>query len=800
MPVVNPGGAFKYWLGGSPLADVKKTDPSGVMKYWSAGDPYAIYFPVIAGQTISPDFINSTATVYSPVVAGPITVPYISPSTSVYSPTLTVQDFNPPRLPRQHRRIPALKKSKSRVIAPWITGNKFTPLVDVGSFPEPDGPAFVQATARFEVYLSGALFNIYALNGSIDFTFTLSGRSSGKMTLFSDEGLSNIIPGAPVAFYYGATKLFGGQVEDVKVKHELGTIAPALLYYDCLLTDYGSIAEHRVIPYYIISAGTTLYQAVTYINDNFLDGEGFFVSTTVAAVSFASELKLEMVTVAEAFRRMAEVCQVDWFADQYRYLQFGTFLTVPAPFTIRDDDGNWDSLEVGIKRGSYYRNTQVVATSLSVMPNRTETFTGDGTTMQFDLFFPAKQIISVTVGTAVETVGELTEAATWSWGYTPNTRRLYRNPALPPVSSAVTISVVYRSEVTNAVVSKDATEITTRAAFEGGSGKYERVSGVSDIRSSDTLDAIADGRRSRFGNGLPKEATLLTRRLGLLPGQVLDINVLYPPLDAELLITQVQLRVEDKEIFRTTVTCGANEDNTPRRDPGSSADPLIGSGYSSGGMGGGGNVYQTTSNGRIRECRFFLALTLPGETNPGLVTGVHLGNAWTVREQGNTLDVSIYFQTPPVGQSIICRICVDRARADLAFTASPTSDQLWRTDHGLVDGDTVTLSTDGTLPGGLSTGTTYYVVNAVQDFFQVSLTSGGDAVDITDAGTGNHDYATPRTVLINPFAFPAGAVAPVDYSVLGGLVNEDDVLTIDVLQTGLSTKGADGTVVLRYGT
>jgi hypothetical protein len=58
--------------------------------------------------------------------------------------------------------------------------------------------------------------------------------------------------------------------------------------------------------------------------------------------------------------------------------------------------------------------------------------------------------------------------------------------------------------------------------------------------------------------------------------------------------------------------------------------------------------------------------------------------------------------------------------------------------HGLSDGDRLTLTTSGALPTGLSTGTTYYVINSATNTFNVSLTSGGAAVNTTGAGSGTH--------------------------------------------------------------
>lgn len=65
-----------------------------------------------------------------------------------------------------------------------------------------------------------------------------------------------------------------------------------------------------------------------------------------------------------------------------------------------------------------------------------------------------------------------------------------------------------------------------------------------------------------------------------------------------------------------------------------------------------------------------------------------------------------------------------------------SADTLELGEHGLADGVAVELRAegDGSLPNPLTAGTTYYVVNAEDNRFQVSATQGGAAVDLTTTG------------------------------------------------------------------
>lgn len=98
------------------------------------------------------------------------------------------------------------------------------------------------------------------------------------------------------------------------------------------------------------------------------------------------------------------------------------------------------------------------------------------------------------------------------------------------------------------------------------------------------------------------------------------------------------------------------------------------------------------------------------------------------------------------------------------------TDTISFSNHGFVDDDRVEFTTTGALPTGLSLETHYYVVNASQNFFQVSTTEGGAAVNfsgtpsgtataatgtpayITNTGTGTHSYQSG--VSLNPSETP----------------------------------------------
>ena len=81
--------------------------------------------------------------------------------------------------------------------------------------------------------------------------------------------------------------------------------------------------------------------------------------------------------------------------------------------------------------------------------------------------------------------------------------------------------------------------------------------------------------------------------------------------------------------------------------------------------------------------------------------------------------------------------------ADSSNDAGVLSNAIMDVDHGLENGAIVLLSSvDDDLPAGLTANTVYYVVNKTVNTFQLSLTSGGSAIDFTDNGSGTLYYHT----------------------------------------------------------
>lgn len=98
------------------------------------------------------------------------------------------------------------------------------------------------------------------------------------------------------------------------------------------------------------------------------------------------------------------------------------------------------------------------------------------------------------------------------------------------------------------------------------------------------------------------------------------------------------------------------------------------------------------------------------------------------------------------------------------------------TAHGRVVGDQVSFSTTGTLPTGITAGTTYFVSSVVDaNTIQISATSGGSSINTTGTQTGVHTGTTIPTASERRFVALVMSAADA-----GGTAN-----TIDMLQATL---------------
>jgi hypothetical protein len=107
------------------------------------------------------------------------------------------------------------------------------------------------------------------------------------------------------------------------------------------------------------------------------------------------------------------------------------------------------------------------------------------------------------------------------------------------------------------------------------------------------------------------------------------------------------------------------------------------------------------------------------------------------------------------------------------------------TGHNLVVGDTFSFNTTGTLPTGITAGTTYFIKTVVTaNTLQIALTSGGTAINTTGVQSGTHMAA----LLVTTVGISVASPAVVSWTANGfGLNDTFRFTTTGALPTGVNT-------------
>lgn len=118
------------------------------------------------------------------------------------------------------------------------------------------------------------------------------------------------------------------------------------------------------------------------------------------------------------------------------------------------------------------------------------------------------------------------------------------------------------------------------------------------------------------------------------------------------------------------------------------------------------------------------------------------------------------------------------------ITASAAADTITTaSDNGFVVRDPVRFTTTGTLPGGISASTTYYVANITSTtVFQVATTPGGAALNITSAGTGTNSVTATKAGIQKVIITNASCYAGTHWTVAGG----DSCIYVDGAQIAIT--------------
>jgi len=520
------------------------------------------------------------------------------------------------------------------------------------------------------------------------------GRWTLQIDLFDDTGNYTVAVGQTVVITEGGYTLFAGCVQTIQYSRLMGTVKAIIWHVTA--TDKSGICDRRIIPVTTFVAGTDIATGVILpIVQNYLNGEG--ITTTSLSVptdgslgTLSADLTFNYDTVTDAFNQLGTLSGTIWYVDPTGVLWFNSFNNLPAaPWGLVENGGNFRSLII-TPTNIAYANKIYAVSNLTTLPgsgssgggggggtgtgSTTETYIMtvgnigvltllDGTTISgVSTALPIGTLYSITVDLNNQTVVEITQ---WSgqqpnfgtadfgpWFWTSNTTNVLLSVpsgALFPIDGAtLVINYTPFTSNTQASVGEALTPVdpaTGDPLGTCGSGLYELAIQVQNVSSVADLNAIAVAELVRRGKQV--QITFQTDKPGLLPGQILNVNI--PNLflnNVNFLITQMQgvaaaEALEFGSRFQWQVTASLNE------DPGNwfqwyanllnqAANPLPVPNY--------------------EDANFILA---PGSSLAG---GNPAVNPYIVKNTGKLLVMFAAAQTPPVNQDLVIFFYVNGTR------------------------------------------------------------------------------------------------------------------------------------------
>lgn len=414
---------------------------------------------------------------------------------------------------------------------------------------------------------------------------TITSQTLGRWTLNVDlfDTTGNFAPtrGQTILVMENGLNLFAGCIQTVGRSRLMGT-QKAIIYH-VLATDKSGICDRRLIPTITFPAGSDVAQVIFAIVATNLNGEG--ISTTPQSVpddgslgTLSSSLTFNYDTVTSGFNQIATLSGTIWYVNQLGILFFNSFNNLEAaPFSLFDN-GTWPPTPTSTSNNFRslmveetnidYANEVYAISNLNTLPGsgtgggggggtasgtNTETYVmtagnlgvlvlPDGVTVfGISTTQPIGTLYSITVDGFTQTVVNVEQwngqepvfgtddFGPWNWdsNSTQVAASVITGAAFPLPGSTLVIN--YTPFTTNAQALLGEALSPVDPATGGtlgtcGSGVYQVAIQVQNVSSIADLNAIAAAELVKR-NGLPVKITFQTDKPGLMPGQILNVNV-----------------------------------------------------------------------------------------------------------------------------------------------------------------------------------------------------------------------------------------------------------------------------------
>lgn len=376
------------------------------------------------------------------------------------------------------------------------------------------------------------------MQGTLKIRRTLDGPGSLSCRLSDPAGTYCPSVGQSLTVTDGATTHFAGLITAVSKSTPPGRTD--VWRMDVQAQDYSVLADRYLVAEDyesetaadIVADLRATYLAADGVTDGTIEGSGITVSKAV----------FNYQRLSKALDEIANLAGCVWYIDDALALQFHSRSTNAAPFSLGDATDNWYDLSVTTStRG--YRNRQYLRAGMDLTDSRTESFKGDSARITFNVGFPVAKAPTITVGGAGQTVGILGVDTGKQWYWNKNQTAIVQDAGGTPITSSQTLAVTYQGFFPILQVSDNDPEIASRATVEGFSGIYESIEDDPNLHTSEAAEQKALALLTRFGE-IPETVEFGTRTTGLIPGQLITVNVTEYAVNDEYLVESVTARDE----------------------------------------------------------------------------------------------------------------------------------------------------------------------------------------------------------------------------------------------------------------
>lgn len=501
----------------------------------------------------------------------------------------------------------------------------------------------ILGTADMQLFIAGAPIEWMESTMNIDLILGQVGKAS-----FSIYGTTTYRPSVydEVIFYRKGVRRFGGFVQSVS-DNLIGSLNAHILNVQCV--DFNGLLDRVIVAkLYTIPMGGLAWIIIFDLILVYLTQFGVTFAGFASTGAGVGKVLFHYVTLGQAIAQLVSAAPgVPFWIDAYKRAHFAPAgSSAPAgygvaPYSISDTSGNYQAEGPGFRvtpDGTLYRNRQWVLPSANVLSLREETFTGDGTTTGFITLYVLSNPPVVTVNTTNQIVATLggPYPAGWTWYFIPGGQGVFQRPGDTPLSSLDTLTVAYPNPFALAISVQNDAEIAAK-------GLVEAIVQPQNVFDLVTAEAMASGLLAAYCPNVPTTIVVLTNEQlddrWLTPGMTITVSKTIPAVpSAGFTVQEVNSQEEGLTLFRHTVTLRSN---------GGTLDTQTGMLTLSQG------ALAATNNNATETAGFELAVTVVGNTNPGLATGAILSRYIFLYDGVLSFWSILFASDPPTGADMV---------------------------------------------------------------------------------------------------------------------------------------------------